>query len=125
LLPASCLSTSAFFLHFPAKFFNFSRQKLSTNQLITNTCVFQHSRQNFKIFPPKLSSNLINHLQFNYFISAYFLHSRKNLKFSPAKTQIQIQSINYSLTIPSLPFTCVRDEISNFLSKTKYQPVIY
>jgi len=89
LLPASCLSTSAFFLHFPAKILNFSRQ-------ISD-------------------SNSINHLQLNYLFHLCLLpaFAPKFLIF-PAKTQIQIRSINYSLTIPSLPFTCVRAKILNF-----------
>ncbi len=98
LLPASCLSTSAFFLHFRAKTLNFSLPKLrfKFNQSFTaylfHLCLLSALAPKFQIFP--------------------------------AKTQIQVQSTIFNLPILSLPFTCVCDKISNFSSQNSkfFQP---
>jgi hypothetical protein len=88
---------------------------IAARQLFVHLRLFPaFSRQNFKFFPLKLRTNQ------SFTDLCVFLHFRaKIFKFFPAKTRIQ--SVIYSLPIPPLPFTCVRDEIFNFPAKTQIQ----
>jgi hypothetical protein len=128
------------FLSIRAKILKFSRQNLRTYQSFTDLCVFQHSRQIFKLFKPKLSRNQsLTYLC----ISSGFAPARENplkekgvarcpslrqcvcdicgaiLPYSAPKFQIfpaktPNPSIIYSLPIPLLHFSCIRAKISKF-----------
>ncbi len=116
LLPASCLSTSAFFLHFPAKILNVFPPKLrfKFNQPFTaslfHLCLFPAFAPTFQIFSRQNSYST----SINQSIKAYLFH----LCLLPAfATKFQIFSIPNWASINiyrSLRFTSIRAEISDF-----------